>query len=102
MTGATNRSIPEPFSILASKKDIEAALKDLREQKARIRVDDIADSDLVYIGTIWSCLNHLQKTCLSKNQVAELIAAYLGFDEVAAWYRDCKGDGSKATSHGTS
>lgn len=88
MTGATNRSIPEPFSIIAAKKDIEGALKDLREQKARICVDDIADSDLVYIGTIWSCLNHLRETCLSKGQVAELMTAYLGFDEVAGWYSD--------------
>lgn len=102
MTGATNRSIPESFSVIADKKDIEGALKDLREQKARIRVDDIADSDLVYIGTIWNCLNHLRKTCLSKNQVAELMTAYLGFDEVAAWYHEATREAPKATGHGTS
>lgn len=88
MTGAASRGIPEPFSVIASKKDIEEALKDLREQGARIRIDEVADADLVYIATIWNCLNHLQKKCLSKGQVAELMTAYLGFDEIADWYSD--------------
>lgn len=88
MTGAANRSIPEPFSVIASKNDIEGALKDLREQGAQIRVDEVSDTDLVYIATIWNCLNRLRKTCLSKGQVADLMTAYLGFDEVAGWYSD--------------
>lgn len=77
------------FSTTPSEADIAEAIKDIKGD-ARIDVDRISDRNLIYIATVWHCLNQLRRT-LSKGSIADLMVAYLGIDEVAYWWYEQKG-----------
>ncbi len=67
-------------------------LSDLAEarnlaRECPISLDRIRDDELVRIATVWACFNELRRR-LSKEEIADLLVAYLGADEIADWYSD--------------
>lgn len=72
------------FSTTPTDADVAEARKDLAREYP-IPLENIRDDELVRIATVWACFNELRRR-FSKDEIADLLVAYLGCDEVIPWY----------------